>query len=132
MTMAKMTMTMMMMMMTKGEFRSTGDVMLGHSRLPHLLASALHTNTMYIYDDDHDHYRTIMEMVIVMMIMMTALHTIRTQCTYMMMIMMVTQQIHTCHISRWEYVRLQVDWHVSLYIVFVYLANANASDNANA
>ena len=40
----------------KDEVRSTGDVMLGHSRLPHLPASALHTNTMYGGDDHDDDY----------------------------------------------------------------------------
>ena len=36
------------------EVRSTEDVMLGHSRLPHLPASSLHTNTMCAADGEDD------------------------------------------------------------------------------
>ena len=57
MMMVSMMMMMMMMMMTmttNDEVRSTEDVMLGHSRLPHLPASSLHTNTMCAADGEDD------------------------------------------------------------------------------
>ena len=54
MMMVSMMMMMMMTMTTNDEVRSTEDVMLGHSRLPHLPASSLHTNTMCADGEDDD------------------------------------------------------------------------------